>query len=92
MNVLPIHTLPRSSPVTARIYSFSFRDNLNENEKEPQKDGLIKFIHKAASALNPSYNNVFQQYATFLTTLKRPVGMDNKKYHKFKSEALKYII
>jgi hypothetical protein len=59
MNILPIHTLPRSSSAIARIYSFSFRDDLNEDEEEPQKDGLAKPVYKAAFILNFGYSNVF---------------------------------
>jgi hypothetical protein len=92
MNVLPIHILLRSLLATARIYLFSFEDNLNEDEEKPQKDELIKPVYKAAFILNLGYNNVSQQYATFLTTLKRPMEMNNKKYRRFKNETLKYIV
>jgi hypothetical protein len=92
VNILPIHILPRSPSVTARIYPFSFGNDLDEDEEKPQKNEQAKSVYKAASTLNLGYSNVSQQYAIFLTTLKRPVGIDSKKYRRFKSEALKYIV
>jgi hypothetical protein len=59
MNVLPIHILLRSSSVIARIYSFSFGNNLDEDEEKLQKNELAKLVYKAASALNLGYSNVF---------------------------------
>jgi hypothetical protein len=94
VQVQMIRALPRSLLVTARVYPFGFGE---EPEKNPEEDVPVSPAgtgpdRNLEDPLLPGYSEKSQQYARFLTTLKRPTGMDTKEYRRFKSEALNYIV
>ena len=95
IKVISIYIIFRSPPITIQVYPFGFSDNDEKNKdknKELPGSPTAEPIDKIAKVLQFGYSDISQQYITFLTTLKRPRGMEGKEYRKFKSEAFKYII
>jgi hypothetical protein len=77
--VAPLKVLPCQVVATARVYPFGFggdRDHEDEAEEDAQSGPTFKVGKKPSDKLEPGYSDLSQQYATYLTTLKRPEGMD----------------
>jgi len=92
----PLRIFPCPAIATARVYPFGFSGDLDRDQEEGednmQSNASAEAANEPSDRLKPDYNDTSQQYATYLTTLKRPEGMTGKEFRKFKVEALKYIV
>ena len=94
VNVAPVRISSRPQCISARVLPFGFGEDIAEEAEEPEQaeDLLPEGGSDSERILGPEYSEESQQYAVFLTTLKRPPGLQGKQYRKFKIEALKFII
>ena len=80
VNVRAISVSPQISGTEGRVYPL---------RRAPEEDAETEL---APNSLHPGYSEESQQYATFLTTLRRPDGMRGKEFRKVKAEALKFFV
>jgi hypothetical protein len=91
--IAPLKVFRRPTPISVRVYPFGFNENEDESQsKNNNKEPRGKQTDKPAGVLEPGYSELSQRYATYITTLKRPVGLSTKEYRQFKAEALKFAV
>jgi hypothetical protein len=90
--VAPLRVFSSPSITTARVYSFGFGEDLDRDQEGGQSNAPAEEKREPSDRLEPGYSSISQQYATYLTTLKRPEGVTGKEFRKFKAEALKFIV
>jgi len=91
-NVAPLRVFSSPSITTARVHSFGFGEDLDRDQEGGQSNAPAEEKREPSDRLEPGYSSISQQYATYLTTLKRPEGVTGKEFRKFKAEALKFIV
>ena len=82
----------RPSLMSTGVYPFGFGDIQEEGEIALADEAVGVGERTQGKQLEAGYSVSSQQYADFLTTLKRPDEMDSKEFRQFKAEAMKYIV
>jgi hypothetical protein len=90
--VAPVRVFPCSPRTSVCIYPSGFSREEKESDVEDEEESPNLESNEVASSLESGYSELSQQYTTFLTTLKRPVGINTKEYREFTGDAPKFIV